>query len=639
MITELRRTLKSSVYKVFLWIFLAVILFGGFSTVDFSDNKPWAIKVYKHKATELDYRQAVSHQQQQLDYLKAQGISWPRTESVEKEVLRHMVTNLLMQEVAQNLELVVPSMQLQEQLASQLQSLPAHFFDAYGNLKIDMLEKIIAPRTFDSFLDEMENEIKSSLLYNVISIGSYVPQFEVALQYSEEFAAKTYSILTFSLQKALTQAKANEASRETLEKFYKKNDHGDIYKTVEKRAGKYWRFQASDYGLSISNQEISAYYDKNKQAEFLDTPAQVQVHRIFFSSDDSDKSFDARQQAQIIHEELKQDPSKFADVAKKIKTTKVKTQGSEKTEFFAKDSKDFDPIFVETAFEQLSQDGDISNVIKTDKGYEILQRVARKSAKYKSLDEEKTSIEKKLLADKFTKRFKQDAERVVSNAGYDNQGLENFINKRNGQSESLSLDAKKPGLLHMQLFQTNEGDYAIFMEGKDGILLQCTQVQKRALKPFDEIKDTVASDYYRKQAQQNLVTIAKDAMNQSLDKSFDDIAKEYGAHLEVAQANFNDGSLELDAILKRPDISQKIKSLQYPGDMIDIVTATESYVVRLDSVKDLDEKVFNEKRSAIKKSLTSKAKYKGRDSFIASLYRHAKLNSKIEIRDQLIKNM
>ena len=218
MITELRGMLKSHVYRVFLWVFLAVLIFGGIS-FDFSDNTPWVIKVYKEKSTELDYRQAVANSQRQYDYLKAQGISWPRTESIEKEVLRHVITNFLIQNVGQELKLEIPSMLLQDQLHQQLASLPAYFFDAQGQLNIEMLEKLIAPRSFDSLLHEMENEIKSNLLYSLIGLGSYVAQFEVAAQYTEEFADKTYSIATFSLSKALEKVKQKPITPGFLNNF------------------------------------------------------------------------------------------------------------------------------------------------------------------------------------------------------------------------------------------------------------------------------------------------------------------------------------------------------------------------------------------------------------------------------------
>jgi peptidyl-prolyl cis-trans isomerase D len=638
MITQLRGMLKSHAYRVFLWIFLAVLLFGGIS-FDFSDNKPWVIKIYKQKTSELEFRQSVAAAQRQYDYLKAQGISWPRTETIEKEVLRHTISKDLLMHVSDELQLSAPSILLQESLHSQLANLPAYFFDAQGQLIVEMLEKIIAPKTFNGLLADMENEIKSNLLYNIISIGSYVPQFEVAMQCNDEFADKTYSILTFSLSKALEQVKTKKVSDETLERFYKKSEHGDLYKTVEKRAGHYWKFNSKDYGLAVSKADVAAYYEKHKQSEFLQTPAQVQVHRIFFGQD-HDESTDSKAQAQIIHDELKKDPSTFAAVAKKVSGAKLAHQGAEKTDFFEKDSTKYDKILVEAAFEQLAQDGDISSVIKTDKGYEVLQRIARKSAQYKSLSHVESEIQEKLLQEKFAKRFKQDADRLVSSATYNKEGLASFIEKRHGRKENIALEAKKPGLMTMQLFQTEQGSYAVFMADKEGILLECTQVEKKALKPFEEIKATVSNDYYRKQAQQELQTIALHAMKDAESMSFEKIAKKYDAHLEVAHAQYKNGHMDIPATLRKPEVSQKIKSLQSAGAMIDIVTPQESYLIKLDELAQVDEKLLEDKKQGVRDTLASKAKYKGRDSFIASLYRHATLiDNEMEIKEQLLKDI
>ncbi|MDP3787731.1 MAG: peptidyl-prolyl cis-trans isomerase [Candidatus Chromulinivorax sp.] len=634
MITELRSLLKSHVWRAFLWIFLGVLIFGGLS-FDFSDNKPWVIKVYKEKSTELDFRQAIVSLQRYLDSLKAQGIVFPRTESIEKEVLRRIVANALLQNVGKELDLAIPQMLLDEQLSQYFVSFPAYFFDAKGQPNIDKIEKLIQ-RPFDSFIQEIENEIKSNLLYSLISIGSYIPQFEVSAQYTEECADKTYSILTFSLHKALEKAKETKVSQEVLERFYKKAEHGDVYKSVEKRAGHYWKFSSKDYGLTVSKADVSAYYDAHKQADYLEHPAEVQVHRIFFKVDGDN---DARAEAHIVQEELQKDPTAFAATAKKIAAAKLASQGSEKTEFFAKDSKKYDKILVDTAFEQLSQDHDISNVIKTEKGYEILQRLSRKPAKYTSLHEVQGHIEEKLLEEKFAKRFKQDAERLVSHAGYNKEALASFIEKRKGHKESLDLEVKNPGIIGMQLFQTEQGHYAVFMMGKEGILLECTHVQKRALKPFAEIKSTVSADYYKKQAQQELQTIALDAMKNASTMSFDDLAKKYDAHVQVAHATYKNGQMDQDAILRRPEIMQKLNVLQSAGAMIDVATATESFLIRLDVVAQVDNKLFEEKKTTIESTLASKAKYKGRDSFIASLYIHAKLIDKmIEIKEQLLKD-
>lgn len=638
MITQLRGMLKSHAYRVFLWIFLAVLLFGGMS-FDNSQHKPWVIKVYNNKTTDLEFRQAVGASQRQYDYLKAQGISWPRTETIEKEVLRQIVSGGLMKNVSHELNLAVPSILLQESLHEQLASLPEYFFDEQGQLIVAMLEKVIAPQTFESLLADMENNIKTNLLQNIITIGSYVPQFEVMMQCNEDFADKTYSIMTFPLSKALAQAKEKKASYETLERFYKKSEHGDLYKTVEKRAGNYWKFNSKDYGLTISHADVTTYYENHKQSDYVLSPAQVQVHRIFFGQG-HDEASDAKAQAQIVYEELQKDPTTFSAVAKKIAAAQLPHQGFEKTEFFAKDSTKYDSVLVQAAFEQLAQDGDISQVIKTDKGYEILQRVTRKAAKYKSLQDVQATIEEKLLEEKFAKRFKQDADRVVSGAKYNASGLTSFVEKRKGRQEKIALEAKKPGLISMQLFQAEQGSFAVFMSEKEGILLECTHVEKKALKPFEEIKATVTADYYHKQAQLELQAIATSAMKDAATMSFADVAKKHEGHVETVKTEYKHGHMDIPAVLRKPEISHAVKALQSVGAIIDVVTAQESYVIMLDDLSLVDKKLLEEKKSNIEMTLANKAKYKGRDSFIASLYRHATLiDNKMEIKEQLLKDI
>lgn len=634
MITQLASKLKVHVYRVFLWFFLGILIFGGMS-FDFGDNQPWIVKIYKQRLTENDYRQALSNSQRQYDYLKAQGITWPRTESIEKEVLRHMVTNLLIKNSADLLNLGIPSILLQEKIEEQLSSLPEYFFDAQGQLNVAMLEKLIAPQSFESLLQSMEDEIQSGLLFNVISIGSYVSEFEVLNQLSEEYAHKKYSILKFSLDKALGKVKEKSVSDEILERFYKKPEHGDVYKTTEKRAGVYWKFNCKDYGLTVSKSEVTTYFDQRKQ-DYLETPTQVQVHRIFFEQHDN---YDAKAQAQTVHNELIANPTTFASVAKKIAGLKLSYQGSEKTEYFAKDSTKYDKVLVNEAFEQLSEDDAISSLIKTDKGYEILQRIGRKSAKYKSLEDVRSVIEEKLLEEKFAKRFKQDAERVVGNARYNKEGLESFIEKRNGHKEVINLEERKMNLLGMQLFQTEEGQFSIFMDGKEGVLLECKDIKKKALKPFASVKNLVKENYYKKQAEQELQNMATKACKFASKGDLKNFAQEHDAYFESAESVYKDDQMDHSAILRKPDIAKKIKALQSVDAVIDISMPTESYVIRLDEINQVDEALINNKKSSVQATMASKAKYEGRNSFIASLYRHAKLNNKIEVKEQLIKDV
>lgn len=622
--------------RIFLWIFLLVLIVGGLS-FDMSDKRPWIIKLYQQKSTELDYRHALDTTQRQYDNLKAQGFNWPRNESIEKEVVRRMVNQMLMKHVSDQLQLQVPTILLDDQLQSQLFAhLPEYFFDEKGQVRVPMVEKLIAPKSFAQLLDDIEQEIKTNLVYNLISVGSYVTQYEVALQCNQEYTNKKYSIIQFSLDKALDKVKKDHVSDETLERFYKKSEHGDLYKSAEQRAGRYWKFNYKDYGLTVSKGDIAAYYEKNKQSEYLETPAQVKVHRLFFEKSDA---YDAKAQANIVHDQIIQDPSSFAAVAKKIAAEKLSYQGAEKTEFFAKDSTKYDKILVDTAFEQLSEDLAVSPVIKTDKGYEILQRIARKSAKYKSQSSVEQQIEDKLAQEKFAQRFKQDAERVISNVAYNKQSFDAFIEKRKGHQEQIPLTDRKMSLHAMQLFQTEAGHFSVFMEGTFGIILECTDIEKKALKPFASIKQEVRKDYYKKLAQEALQEQVTDAMKALIDADFASYAYEHGASYETAQATYAADQMDQSAILRRPEVAQKIKLLQAAGSMIDSIGSTEGLIVRLDAIEPVDEALFAEKKLSIQKTLAMKAQYKSKESFIASLYRHAKLNKNVEIKEQLLKDI
>ena len=190
------------------------------------------------------------------------------------------------------------------------------------------------------------------------------------------------------------------------------------------------------------------------------------------------------------------------------------------------------------------------------------------------------------------------------------------------------------------MFQTEAGQYEVYTEGKDGVILFCETVQKRVLKPFEEVKSQVSSDYYKKQAQQELEIMAEQAYKQVVaGKDFNEVAHSFGAHAETAYATYKDGSMDLAAILRRPEISNKIKVLQSKGAMITVEAGNECFVIRLDEIAKTDELLFKDKKSTIESTLASQAKYKGRDSFVALLYRHAKLNKMIEIREQLLKDI
>lgn len=639
MISLMRKSLQSNAYRIFLWMFMIFMIIGGFAAIDFSGGKKdWAVKVYKQIITKSDWHHMVVMAQRQLEYFKQRGINWEKNESVETEVLRQSMTDTLLRHSAYELGLALPSDLLEESLEANLKGLPAHFFNEDGSLNISLFERAIAPKNFAGFVDEIENNSKADLLIKLVNLSSYVPQFAVKMQYNEDFANKSYSVLTFSLHNSLTKVKQNNVTDKALAKFYKKSDHGQKYKTAEKRAGVYWTFDQNGYGIKVSDKEIKKQYDANKKTAYLNTPSQVQVKVITFKIDNNKKD-DIRELASTTAENLEKNPKEFDEIGKKLSAGKASNVTFTTTEFFGKDSKKHDQLFITTAFEKLTKDGQVSVLIKTKDGYQILQRIKRKAATYKKLAEVKSEIEKQLITKKFNQRFQQDAHRVASQARYNKDALENFAKKRGGKKTAINLETRQTSLVSNNLFRTNKNKFDIFMDGSNGILLQCLDIEKSKLKPLAEVKEEVKSHYYREQAQKDMQAETQKAMALSSKEKFESLAQKFGAELSTATFEYNDGNNKQSPVLRRYEVMQKVKMLQSPGEVIDISSKTDAMLIRLDSIAPLDKKLFEDKKDSMMSTLEHKHQFQAKDSFIASLYRHAKLNNKIEIDKELLKKV
>lgn len=148
--------------------------------------------------------------------------------------------------------------------------------------------------------------------------------------------------------------------------------------------------------VTVTDGEIEEYYKKH-QDEFK-VPEKIKVSRILIAvaSDAPEKEKKEKQvQAEEILAKVKAGED-FSALAKKYsEDTKTKNKGGV-LGFFAKGSKD--PALEEVAF-RLKKD-EVSNLIITSKGYQIVKLLDRKEAKTKNFEESKKRISNKLQQQK-----------------------------------------------------------------------------------------------------------------------------------------------------------------------------------------------------------------------------------------------
>ena len=144
--------------------------------------------------------------------------------------------------------------------------------------------------------------------------------------------------------------------------------------------------------VTVSDAEIEEYYKKH-QDEFK-VPEKIKVRRILIAvaPDAPEKEKKEKQvQGEKILAKIKAGED-FSELAKKYsEDTKTKNKGGV-LGFFSKGSKN--PELEEAAFNL--KKGEVSNVILTTRGYQIVKLIDRKEAKTKNFEESKNRISNKL---------------------------------------------------------------------------------------------------------------------------------------------------------------------------------------------------------------------------------------------------
>merc|ERR1712224_79292 len=235
---------------------------------------------------------------------------------IYKEVIKGLFSDALEKLVLQQLSLEVDDFAVEKSLHNQIRNLPEYFFDKKGNLDWDLFKRQIAPYTTEEFLEIIELNAKKEILNGILELAHYTSEFELKLQCKNDFADKTYSILTVSPSPYIDQAKKEGVTDKQLENFYKKYKNKARFYTKEKRAGTYWTFYQGTYNVSVSEKETKRRYDAHKNQKYLVSPAEVQVRKILIKSS-GEEGAKAKARLQELHKEVIEKPETFADVAKK----------------------------------------------------------------------------------------------------------------------------------------------------------------------------------------------------------------------------------------------------------------------------------------------------------------------------------
>ncbi len=641
------RMLQSKWYKVVL-LFLLFSMIGGYfiqmilrgtgagkpvlMTINGRDITPKEFEV--KLAQEMERIAVVQEQygpQAAESLLKLLGLDNPQEAALKalvQEDLLNQVADVLNLQLSQNY--VMQKLQDPNAVVQDLRDvIPFQVIDQRGVINMPALKFVLERRgqTLADFETKVEEALKRKVVTDLVGTSVFVSTQEVKNYYTANLLARKYEVLRFPFDRYLKEVKAQPLTDKEVETFFAaENKAKKRYWIPEKRSGSVWTFSPEKYGITIADKDIESHYKTNKYKEFLDTPAQIKVRRILLKVDEGTNVAEIKEKALKLKEELDTEPNLFAQLAKEHSDDKETAEKGGIVEFFKRG--DYDPAFERAAF-RLKENDDISDIVATKEGLEILQRVERKRAVYTPLEKVRTQIAQLLREKKFKIRFSQDAQRAIDTIKEDTKAFDELVQKKQAVTKLIEKVERDASQLAQKLFKTKKGRWSFYLdEDGNGTILTVKEIEKTHESSLQSVRKSVETDVYRKKAIKALEADLKKAEELAAKSSLQQVKEQFEAELISTDWLKRDGEQQLQPLKKK---GIPVYELFFVHDTVGSLTTAQmqddGYLAKLESIEPFTEAVFEDKKPEITKDLMAEKKGLVIRGFVASLYKNATIKA------------
>lgn len=648
MISDIRKTLKSTPVKIMIWLSLASIVGGGgiaFLYHLLIGGRPDIIAtVNGHDITYLEFSRKVNEIQNFVQQIKqTQGVDadevlkmWGLDKRPHEFVLEGLVGEKVMKSVGRNLGAHVHPEYMQAKLTDPY-FVYQHLKDIVppeamrgGTINVRALQTNLERQGISEseFEELLHDALLRTLLFNLIEVGLYLPDEVLKDAYISYEVKKKYAYLPLARSQYVKKAREVQLPEADIQGYYSIKANQENYRISEKRSAKIWTFTPDAFGLTISEEDSKMAYNRSKSS-YIKKPEEAKVQHILFPFTEENKT-DVRAKAQEVYNELKAQPEKFAQVASE------KSASSDKGSTITIKRSDKNQTFTSIAF-GLKKD-DISPVRETSEGFEIIKLVEKVQPEYKPFDEVKGEVTAKLKSEKFDRVFSSNAQRVVSQARQEPALLTKFIEQHKGQLSSVKEVTLSDSLQSKRIFKLRKSDdHGFYQDGGKGYIVELAEIIPSKVPALADIKQKVTEDIYQKKAEELLAEDLEQALSdiRSGKKTLAQVAQSLNGTVDITDwIKYSDReSLKKfeDMKLSLPEIAQLTKQ----GDLISDLTETHGYIVQVKQLAEIKPEEYEKEKTRIRAELTKQQNQGLTAGFIQSL----KDKATISFNEQLLKQI
>jgi peptidyl-prolyl cis-trans isomerase D len=619
------------------WLVIAALAMGSVSFFFMKDKSKRDIKVATVNGAGISlqqFQQTFAEIKMSLDNLssywgvpveqlaRAMGI-----QNIAKSALEKCIQNTLLDSIADEYNMEMSDNLFQKTLGL---SISKAFVDPEGNVNIDAYQNYLSRlhMTISDYEASQEKEFKRNLLTRCIGESAYAPKYFASKALENKRSKKSFSIITLPREKFVELAKKEPVTDKKLKSFF--NEKKELFRIPEKRKARYWVVSPEEYKekVQVDDELIEKFYEKNKTSLYR-IPPKVKIRTIVFEvSKDATPNLieSARKKAEDAKKQLDKKPETFVKFTKKGGLIDYFSRGTH------------DPELERVAFLKLKEAGDISEIIRTERGFEIVKLEDRIPASSRPLSKVRNDIIKTLKSRKALFSLRGDFQAVVRTAREDKDIFDKFSkeNKLETKQTGWLIDSEIKGyelsdVIKKKIFATrykrNTGGYFVH-QGKH-ILYQVTDVVKSSIPSFEAVRDAVRKDWYEQKAEKLQEKMAQN------------IKKELFAASGVEKFGFSaiktpliDINGKIDSIENSENLVQEAFSLMDPRQVLEHRRDTTYYIISLlNQTKSEVPRLAEEKKNLLNAE-EMRIKRLNSDGFIASLQRDATINVRGEMFEE-----
>ncbi len=386
-----------------LLIFPSFVFFGiqGYERFGDRGNAPVAeVDGHEIKQAEWDaaHREQMDRVRQQMPGVDIKLFDTPQ---MRKQTLDMLVRERVMLAAADKFHLITTDERLMRLFTSDPQF--AQLRNADGSVNKDLLAA--QGMSSELFAQRLRQDLTLRQVMAGVESTVFAPPAVAATALDALLQQREVQVQRFEPQDYLARANPSEAD---IEAYYKDPRNASQFQAPEQARIEYLVLDvdALKGSIHVPEEDLKKYYSENKSR--YTTPEERRASHILVKADKSapeDQRAKAKAKAEALLAEIKTNPARFAELAKKNSDDPGSAERGGDLDYFARGA--MVKSFEDAAFSL--KPGEISGLVESDFGYHVIQVTGARGGETRSYEQVRPEIEAEVRAQLARKRFSEVA--------------------------------------------------------------------------------------------------------------------------------------------------------------------------------------------------------------------------------------